>query len=81
MLNTIEEKLSAIKAINQQKDTIDVMLQRISLDENQFIVNIGGSQVKDLVSPETWQQLRTEVTAALTGKRDNLIEQAKQLMK
>lgn len=85
MLTTIEQKLSAIKAINEQKDTVDLMVNRIeklcaAIPSDQLIavsivghvVNVPGVQLIMLLG---------DVKQHYEQQRQELITKAETLMK
>jgi len=82
MLKTIEEKLSAIKAINEQKDKIDNVLQRMDLNPNKALqLMVDEIPLDELIAGTMPQQIENLVRASLRSKRDKLMEQATELMK
>jgi len=85
MLTTIEQKLSAIRAINEQKDTVDLMVNRIeklcaAIPLDQLIevsivghvVNVPGVQLIMLLG---------DVKQHYEQQRQELITKAETLMK
>jgi hypothetical protein len=87
MLNTIEQKLSAIKAINESKDSVERMLtslQDLDLNPDQqlqimWVKEIIPRSVSVLDSVK--KEVITIVKNALLQERDNLIMKASELMK
>jgi hypothetical protein len=81
MYNTIEQKLSAIKAINEQKDKLDNILQRISLNPDKAIqITVDGQVINDLF-PVMMVNIQPGIILLLESKREELISQATELMK
>jgi hypothetical protein len=81
MYNTIEQKLSAIKAINEQKDKLDNILQRISLNPDKAIqITVDGQVISDLF-PVMMVHIQPGIILLLESKREDLISQATELMK
>lgn len=92
MLTTIEEKLSAIKAINEQKELIDNLIElNIKVPERAVRIEIRGELLSVLPNEkmvviqkridDTLTDINQIVIDALYGQRDQLIEKAKHLMK
>jgi hypothetical protein len=87
MLNTIEQKLSAIKAINESKDSVDRMLttlQDLELRPGQQLIIQWGPELAPrwVILPEQVQnEVMMIVKNALGMERDKLIMEATELMK
>lgn len=91
MLKTIEEKLAAIKVINQQKEMVDTIIELIIKVPEQAVridishhLNILPKEKMDLVQKridDTLTDIGQIVVDALYTQRDELITKAKELMK
>jgi hypothetical protein len=83
MLNTIEQKLSAIKAINEQKENCDrdlTALQDIKLSpEKEYFINWQGGSVA--IPDESKMEIIDAVRLTIHAKREKLIIQATELMR
>lgn len=81
MLKTIEDKMSAIKAINDQKDKIDVVLEKIrGVKPAMPPLTVQDIDVTDLL-PNLNEKLLPLIQKGLQTKRQELIDQATKLMK
>ena len=91
MLNTIEEKLSAIKAINHQKEWVDSLIELI-IKVPEKAVNITVRHDLSILPKEKLDVVQKRIDDVLTDinqiivdalyqERDLLIEKAKELMK
>lgn len=81
MLKTIEDKMSAIKAINDQKDKIDVVLEKIQgVKPAMLPLTVQDIDVTDLL-PNLNEKLLPLIQKGLQTKRQELIDQATKLMK
>lgn len=81
MEKTIEEKLSAIKAINSEKDIVDQTLRDLNNGQVNFqIITMKGTS--DLpMPPEVRDELNAVVLKYLEKRTKELIQQAIELMK
>lgn len=77
----IEQKLAAIKKINDQKDQVDDIKQRLDLDKAAMVITVNGIAIKSILPDTVDQELIPIVINRLKIKREGLILQAKELMK
>jgi hypothetical protein len=89
----IEEKLSAIKAINEEKEFIEMQLSKISVlsDVTETIAYYDGISFSGLkpgmvsvgivVSEKIMLEIKRVIKTELLKHKEELIEKAKQLMK
>ena len=79
----IEEKLSAIKAINGEKEQVEKELAELESINPEVIYSVSLMNVTDITISDTevsctmWHLLRN----MLQGRKEKLIEKATQLMK
>lgn len=87
MLTTIEQKLSAIKAINEEKDKLDQYLIKLHAMDNSSIeavtLHLGDAHAdpKFLITEDTSQELRAVLELHFAARRQELIHDAEELMK
>ena len=81
MLISIEQKLSAIKAINTEKDQLDSLIQSMQLNPQGLSITIDSKSVSDHLSELMKTELQHSIITSLQGKREVLIDKAKELMK
>lgn len=82
MLTTIEEKLAAIKVINEQKDKVDNVMQRMDLNPRKALqLTVDNIPVADLLSPLMQGNIESLIRTSLQNKRNELVHQATELMK
>jgi hypothetical protein len=82
MAKSIEEKLAAIKVINEQKDKVDSVQQRMDLNpDTALLLTVDNIPIADLLSPLMQGQIKQLVKTSLQNKRNELVHQATQLMK
>lgn len=81
MLTTIEEKLSAIKAINQQKDTLEEMMSL--MNRHQYHIDRIDVTSDRLFYPdkELQSKIWMIIMLDLEAKHSHLIDKAQELMK
>jgi hypothetical protein len=77
MLNTIEEKLSAIMAINEEKQHVDELLDnRLDL---KMLFQYRGNQIE--IQTHVYNKLKTTLIEEYTLRKQELIAKAEELMK
>lgn len=92
MLTTIEEKLSAIKAINEQRDIIDSLLHKIYSKSKDRVFEIFFTQALNILNADVTEAIQQRIANLnddleqiiidnLTQQRDQLITKATELMK
>jgi len=81
-MDSIEQKLSKIKAINEQKDKVDSVMQRMDLNPKTALqLTVDNIPVIDLLSPLMQGNIENLVRTSLQNKRNELIHQATELMR
>lgn len=85
MLNTTEEKLSALKAINEEKDLMEQHIERMSALENihqGYINYMGDGPVRGFLVPDVlFRPFNILLNEYYTTRREQLIAMETELMK
>jgi propanediol dehydratase small subunit len=85
MLTTIEQKLSAIKAINEEKENVEKQIERIEAQiiKVNGIVSVRATDMDEsIVVPESVVAgVYNLMHSAYSARRQELIDQATELMK
>jgi hypothetical protein len=84
MLNTIEQKLSAIKAINEEKDKVDTQLESLAtipVDGSALSVKLDYDEWQVEVPPVALRSVIKTIKQAYELRKQELISSAENLMK